>query len=501
MAAFELFRFENEYLTACKGMLKEALGSIGCQIEPDVFLVGFCPKLGFTTIVPDDHSIETNELEKYLSTLAGEVPPFPDDEENPEATEDEWANAFGDHHVYLSKVAQAFREFIEEELRPSFQMVTVSPSWQVNGWIVAVVATYGRFNYEKYPHLDISILRDHGRWPSLHYTVVDTVLHRFAEELQKKDAGRRFKYESDSARELVRVAGAIFLQTHALFNKDFSLQELMSRGIGDFFEVCNAIAGMRYESREGFNSMVIAKPGHLAAGIVIELQEPFPVTEIRRVRKFLEMCQGELSLLTDSKQVWGWAKYDEKLHLTHTADVLTVRFVGQSHWRLLHRSEALMEVVYGEPKLPRPPADPADVKAKIEAKFTNLSAGAADGLIDLVKHAMKAEHGTMLIVSENAAAEAARLTKSTKGIKPFTPAEATIVAASAIDGGILVDLEGKCHGIGIILDGEAGDGENPARGARYNSAIRYLRRHPESLIAVVSEDKTVDIVTYTPPAI
>jgi hypothetical protein len=499
MGAFELFRFENEFLAACKAMVKEALGLIGCNIEPKVFLVGFDPHHGFTTIVPDERDLDTSEFEELLNPLRGAIPPFPDDAADPELPDDKWAKDFGDHHEYLSKCASAFREFIESDLRPSFQMVTVSPCWEVNGRIVAVVATYGRFEYEKYPHLDISILRDHGRWPSLHYTVVDVVLHRFAEELRKEDAGRRFKFESDSAKEMARVAGAIFLQAHALFNKGFSLQELLARGIADFFEVCNAIAGMRYESREGFNSMVIAKAGHLAAGTVIELQEPFPVTEIRRVRKFLEMCQGELSLLTDSKQVWGWAKYDEKLHLTQTADVLTVRFVGQSHWRLLHRNEVLMEVVYGEPKLPRPPADPADVKAKIEAKFTNLPAGAADRLVDLVKHAMKAEHGTMLIVSANAAAEAARLTKSTKGIKPFTPTEPTIVAASAIDGGILVDLEGKCHGIGIILDGEAGDGENPARGARYNSAIRYLRKHPESLIAVVSEDKTVDVVTYTPP--
>jgi hypothetical protein len=159
-----------------------------------------------------------------------------------------------------------------------------------------------------------------------------------------------------------------------------------------------------------------------------------------------------------------------------------------------------MEVLYGEPRLPKPPADPADVKAKIEEKFPSLPPGAADGLWDLVKHAMKAEHGTMVIVSADAATEAARLTKSSKGIKPFVPNETAIAAASAIDGGIMVDLAGTCHGIGIILDGEAGDGENPARGARYNSAIRYLRRHPDSLIAVVSEDKTVDIVTYSPRA-
>ncbi|AMV25194.1 hypothetical protein VT84_12415 [Gemmata sp. SH-PL17] len=500
MAAFKLFRFENEYLTACKAMLNEALGLIGCNIEPKVFLVGFDPHHGFTTIVPDERDLDTTDFEDLLSLLRGAIPPFPDDAADPELPDDKWAKDFGDHHEYLSKCASAFREFIEGELRPSFQMVKVSPCWVVNGRIVAVVATYGRFEYEKYPHLDISILRDHGRWPSLHYTVVDVVLHRFAEELQKKDAGRRFRCESDSAREMARVAGAIFLQTHALFNKDFTLQELLSRGLADFFEVCNAIAGMRYESREGFNSMVIAKPGHFAAGIVIELQEPFPVTEIRRVRKFLEMCQGELSLLTDSKLVWGWARYDEKLHLTQTADVLIVRFVGQSHWRLLHRNEVLMEVLYGEPSLPKPRASRAEETAKIEAKFAGLPTGAAHRLYDLIEYAMNAEHGAMLIVSANASTEAARLTKSTKGIKPFTPNETTIAAASAIDGGILVDLEGTCHGIGMILDGEAGDGENPARGARYNSAIRYLRKHPDSLIAVVSEDKTVDIVTYTPPA-
>lgn len=302
MGAFELFRFENEYLAACKAVLKEALGLIGCNIEPKVFLVGFDPQHGFTTIVPDERDLDTTEFEELLSPLRGAIPPFPDDAADPELPDDKWAKEFGDHHEYLSKCASAFRKFIESELRPSFQMVTVSPCWEVNGRIVAVVATYGRFEYEKYPHLDISILRDHGRWPSLHYTVVDVELHRFAEEFRKEDAGRRFKFESDSAREMVRVAGAIFLQTHALFDKGFSLQELMARSIADFFEVCNAIAGMRYESREGFNSMVIAKPGHLAAGTVIELQEPFPVTEIRRVRKFLEMCQGELSLLTDSNR-------------------------------------------------------------------------------------------------------------------------------------------------------------------------------------------------------
>src|SRR5262245_46317589 len=137
MPTFELFRFEELFLKACSSMLKEALGLIGCKIEPKVFLVGFYPKLGFATIVPDEREIETNDFETYLSHLAGEIPPFPDDAEHPDATEGEWAKAFGDHQQYLSECAAGFREFIENELRPNFQMVTVSPSWVVNGRVVA----------------------------------------------------------------------------------------------------------------------------------------------------------------------------------------------------------------------------------------------------------------------------------------------------------------------------------------------------------------------------
>lgn len=495
MKEFELFRFEKEFVDACGRSLKESLSLIGCKFEPNVFLIGFYPKLGVLRVVPDTHELELNDFEKYLSGLVGEIPPFPDDLRNSEATEAEWAVGFRGHHEYLSACSTAFREFSDEHFRQNSQMVIISPCREANGQIVAVVATWGRHEYERYPHLEDSILTQHGRWPSLHYAVIDLILHRFSEELSRRDAGRRFRFETDSVKEIVRTAGALFLQSHALFGKGFSLEEVMGRSAFDFFEACNAVAGMPYESREGFGSMVVSKPGHIAAGTVIELENPFPLTERRRVRKFLEMCREELWLLTDSETVWGWAKYNENLHFTVTADVITVRFVGQSLWQVLHRNDILMEVLHGEPRLARPPADPEEVESKILAKFPDLFLESARLLTDLIKHAMKAQHGAMLIISANADTEAARLTRSTKGIKPFSPNEATISAASAIDGGILVDLKGTCHGIGIILDGEAGDGENPARGARYNSAIRYLRRHPDSLIAVISEDKTVDIVT------
>ena len=45
---------------------------------------------------------------------------------------------------------------------------------------------------------------------------------------------------------------------------------------------------------------------------------------------------------------------------------------------------------------------------------------------------------------------------------------------TGIDGAVLVDPNGYCHAIGVILDGLATAQGNPARGARFNSALRYV---------------------------
>jgi hypothetical protein len=256
---------------------------------------------------------------------------------------------------------------------------------------------------------------------------------------------------------------------------------------------------MRYESREGLGAILIAKPDHLAITTVIQLEQPFLVTEFRRVRKLLEMCRGELSVLTDSRYVWGLGNVVKNLYFPATAEVRRVRFRSHGPWQLTHLDLDLMDVPYGEPTLPQPPADVNAVKAQITGKFPSVQPGAADALVNLVSFAVEAKHGTMLVISGHAAEEAARLTKPKRGVRPFAPDEATIAAAAAIDGAIMIDLEGMAHGIGVILDGLAGDSENPARGARYNSAIRYLHGHQDSLIVVVSEDGMVDIVTLPTP--
>lgn len=80
----------------------------------------------------------------------------------------------------------------------------------------------------------------------------------------------------------------------------------------------------------------------------------------------------------------------------------------------------------------------------------------------------------MLVISGNAATETERLAAQCTGVEPFLMTKELMPRVTAIDGSVLVDTEGNCHAIGVILDGLASHRCSPERGARYNSASRHL---------------------------
>jgi len=73
---------------------------------------------------------------------------------------------------------------------------------------------------------------------------------------------------------------------------------------------------------------------------------------------------------------------------------------------------------------------------------------------------------------------------------------------TAIDGAVLIDPSSACHAIGVILDGLASKKGTPSRGARYNSAIRYVETSEYPCMAiVVSADGSIDLVPDLMPQI
>ena len=113
-----------------------------------------------------------------------------------------------------------------------------------------------------------------------------------------------------------------------------------------------------------------------------------------------------------------------------------------------HLDKHLMTVKDGEPRLPRNEVDV--FKSRLKRMFPNLADAASERLAEIVRHAAPAQHGTTIIISTDARGESGRLAKN-NGIEPFLPSKTTIAGATSIDGAIMIDLEGKCHGIGLIL--------------------------------------------------
>ena len=102
----------------------------------------------------------------------------------------------------------------------------------------------------------------------------------------------------------------------------------------------------------------------------------------------------------------------------------------------------------------------------------------------------------MLVISESAAAEAARLESQALTVEP-TPLEDHLVRqVTGIDGAVLVDPSGYCHAIGAILDGTATDKGDRSRGARYNSAVKYCASAGDTptVILLVSEDGMINLL-------
>jgi hypothetical protein len=103
----------------------------------------------------------------------------------------------------------------------------------------------------------------------------------------------------------------------------------------------------------------------------------------------------------------------------------------------------------------------------------------------------------MLVISERAADadEAGRLASQAIPIDPAKLDDGIVARVTGIDGSVLVDPTGYCHAIGVILDGTATSEGDRSRGARYNSAVKYLAStDAATVIRLVSEDGMLNLL-------
>jgi hypothetical protein len=160
----------------------------------------------------------------------------------------------------------------------------------------------------------------------------------------------------------------------------------------------------------------------------------------------------------------------------------------------------LMSTRFGVPTLPSPKFDRNRFVANAQHLFGEVSDVDAGTIWTCVEAAAEQKKGTMVVISRHAAEEAKRLATQATPIAPQALSPALVRQLTGIDGAVLQDAHGVCHAIGVILDGQATDEGNPAQGARYNSAIRYVTSAAgDALAIIISEDGSFDIRPLLPP--
>ncbi len=284
----------------------------------------------------------------------------------------------------------------------------------------------------------------------------------------------------------LRIAGEKYLNTVVQ-------AATTSRSSHSLYRICDYLAAETYESNPSIGKLVIAPLNHPNIDLTVELKHPVALKPQRMVRKLLEVASQELFLYSDGNRVLGFARmkgtYDPSL-----GNLLEIEFYGDRRWRLNHGGETLMFVKRSNPILPKPGLEKYRLIATLKGVFGGIPDQDIEAHWDAISSTIRHRHGALLVISSEAKKEAKRLERQATAIRPAKLDNGAVDLVTSIDGAILLDTKAVCHAIGMILDGLASSHGTPARGSRFNSAVRYVDTNSGKAVAVIiSEDGTIDI--------
>lgn len=265
------------------------------------------------------------------------------------------------------------------------------------------------------------------------------------------------------------------------------------------FEWLSVLSSLSYESQEVRGKLLITKDKENTAEPVIVFTEFIKIQDSRAARKVLEMASERLNVVADPLCIYGLGRRIRNESINQEDNIFEVSFIKRNIWEVSYKNQVFMRVKDGLPKLPRKNLEKSVFQDKLFDVFKDDLEIASQNLWEIAELAKDQKHGTIIVISAKAAQEANRLSGQSTCINP-TPilCPEVIRSITSIDGAVLIDTSGKCFAIGVILDGMAIEDGDSSRGARYNSALRYVKMKQEKGVAtmalVVSEDGMIDLL-------
>jgi hypothetical protein len=482
----ELFMwgFQDSFQGAVQGKLQQSLQVLGLTIEPTVFLVGLLRVGGDRhplCVQPEDGPItpaDFDDLQERATKLL-------DQDEDSRA---DFGTAWITERKHRDSRHRAYRAAISEVLEAKLGLrFFTGPPVPVDQHLVFTAVGLPLWALEDTPHLSSEMAA--GRYPvtrSLVEGTVNAVLELSAQELHEPNPGADLDFDASPA-DLTKAAGIALTSSAVL---------LAGHHGSGLFDAMTALATTRYERRVGVGSLLLALPDAPHIDRVLTLMQPVSVRDTRTLRKVLETSSRDgASLLTEGSHVYGLGRLRPD-YPTESESVFGLLVTGDGTWELHHCDIALARVEFGAPLLPKQQLQ----RDRLDQICTRvLGDYDGDGLWALADASKGAEHGTMLVISQRAADEAQRLASQAILIEPAALDASLVSKVTGIDGSVLVDPTGHCHAIGVILDGTATSQGDRSRGARYNSAVKYLAStDAATVILLVSEDGMINLLPKLP---
>lgn len=483
-----MWAYQHHFRRSVHISFERVLEEIGHAGDPGVLLIGFQaagPSQYKICIEPEEGAYGNVDL-SHVS----------EDAENRFANHPNRKSYYTDQRIQglrtLDLADQCRAEALADALRKSEpgrgRAFFCGRSVRVDDYEVHVVLSVDADALNEVPQIKTTIFDNMAVAQSLVHAAIRDVLGRASRTLSMPDPGEGLSGLGAGTSEVVRSATSVFLYSALLCTGQLYAQQR------DFS--LNSISALPYEKRWGAGRIILAKQQHPSVDVLVTLQRPVGLHNTQAVRKLMEASGKEADLVSDGEYVYGFGligpNYD-----ADSESVFVVTIAERGVWEVSHNGRALLTVRDSAGHLPRRRLNSTIFNDIVSRRIPDAN---LERLELLAEAAEKHEHGAMLIISSAAVDEAKRLAPQAWDIEPVALSLELLTQLTGMDGGVLVDAEGRCHAVGVILDGMAQGTGDPSRGSRFNNAVRYLASSPPAAVVVVySTDGTINILPELMP--
>ncbi|MFL4480523.1 diadenylate cyclase [Paeniglutamicibacter sp. ORCA_105] len=501
-----MWGFQQVFRSGLERTAQQVFAKVGFGVGPRAYLVGFAVRDDLPHSVcfePQSEELALLDLVQIL-TRSDEI--FENDPESRIFHSHAPLHDRRQRHLRDASRARALHEALESSVPGQGRTFRVGSSAVIEGsYAVHPVLAFPSARWKAKPTLSSKIRDRIPLLPSFQDSLAAQLLAKATTVMRTQEAPEGFGLLSGgpTVDEIIREAAQSFTRSIAVLAGYPYGSELHS--------ALDAVAAQPYEGRSSIGRVLLARSNHPEVDTTLSFVEPIPIGSTRRFRKALEMTDDTLSLICDGAQLTGLGilrnvadvsvskaehtprdKFDEfDSRETH----FSFEVMGRGEWQLTHRGTHMLRVINSKAEFPDPPLSRERFQDVARRLFPDTTKTDLDALWELASAAAEAEHGTILVIHRDAAAESVRLAPQAQQVTPTVLSAAVLSAVTSIDGAVLVDPSARCHGVGVILDGVATGEGDPGRGARFNSALRYHRSvGNDALIVIVSEDGMINLV-------